>query len=593
MPNLKLNNAEDLRVKLTNRQQKSIVQIYKKASQSVAQQAKKLENKNNVSSILRQRYLKALQEQIDTQMKQAQADLEGMITDNMVQVSQQVSQATIDFLNEVGLSVEGAFSHVPDQIVKNIATGKIYEGKWSLSSALWGERRKVQTDVQKVIAQGVAENKSTYEIAKDIERYVNPSARKDWEWSKVYPGTNKKVDYSAQRLARTLVSHAYQQSLVLTVKDNPFVTGIRWHAAHSARVCPICAERDGQVYSKTELPLDHPNGMCYFTAEIPDSMESIADRIADWAQGKADSELDQFAKSLFPNMELKEVRKKTTKSASTRTKPTTKSSTKSAKSTSKPATKTIAKAATKTTSKKAATSVLEIGSDEWITKSMKNMQKKITDTFGESAWSTFIEDFKQRPKEAQAWIARFQGALDGFIEDRGKNYCVRRTISWNFSGDSKGLHGKKPFTTFYHEFGHMIDHQMWKGVDAASADSKFGKGLYKLLEKEYNALTTSSGSLRKEIRSELRSDDRTSGVQDIISGLSKDTNRVKWGHTYAYWTRKEESLQWTEVTNEAMAHFNSCFCDSELSDIMKKYFPQSYDYYLKEFIQSDKLYKKG
>ena len=578
MPNLKLNNAEDLRIKLTNRQQKSIVQIYKKASQSAAQQAKKLKGRTNISSVLRQRYLKALKEQIDEQMKQAQADLEGMITDNMVQVSQQVSQATIDFLEEVGLSVEGAFSYVPDQIVKNIATGKIYEGKWSLSSALWGERRKVQTDVQKVIAQGVAENKSTYEIAKDIERYVNPSARKDWEWSKVYPGTNKKVDYSAQRLARTLVSHAYQQSLVQTVRNNPFVTGIRWHAAHSARVCPICAERDGQVYSKTDLPLDHPNGMCYFTAEIPDSMVDISNRLADWAQGKSDPGLDKFAKSMFPNMELKEVKKKVTKSASTRTKSTA---------------KTVAKAATKVTSKNAVTSALEVGSDEWIAKSMKNMQKKITDTFGKSAWNTFIEDFKQRPKEAQAWMARFQGALDGLIEDRGKNYCVRRTISWNFSGDSKGLHGKKPFTTFYHEFGHLIDHQMWKGADAASADSKFGKGLYKLLEKEYNALTTSSGSLRKEIRSELRSDDRTSGVQDIISGLSKDTNRVKWGHTYAYWTRKEESLQWTEVTNEAMAHFNSCFCDSELSGIMKKYFPQSYDYYLKEFIQSNKLYKKG
>lgn len=309
MPNLKLNNAEDLRVKLTNQQQKSIVQIYKKASQSAAQQAKKLKGRNNISSVLKQRYLKALQEQIDEQMKQAQAELEGMITDSMTQVSQQVSQATIDFLNEVGLSVEGAFSYVPDQIVKNIATGKIYEGKWSLSSALWGDRRKVHSDIQKVIAQGVAENKSTYEIAKDIERYVNPSARKDWAWSKVYPGTNKKVDYSAQRLARTLVSHAYQQSLVQTVRNNPFVTGIRWHAAHSARVCPICAERDGQVYSKDELPLDHPNGMCYFTAEIPDSMVDISNRLADWVQGKSDPDLDKFAKSMLPGKSITDIKK--------------------------------------------------------------------------------------------------------------------------------------------------------------------------------------------------------------------------------------------------------------------------------------------
>ena len=119
-----------------------------------------------------------------------------------------------------------------------------------------------------------------------------------WDWSKVYPGTAKKVDYSAQRLARTMVSHAYQQSFVKTTQKNPFVTKYKWVSSGGARMCEICAARDGVEYSKTDLPLDHPNGMCTFIAVIEDSMTDIADRIADWALGGSDPELDTFARTL-------------------------------------------------------------------------------------------------------------------------------------------------------------------------------------------------------------------------------------------------------------------------------------------------------
>ena len=204
----------------------------------------------------------------------------------------------IDFLKEVGMPVQGAFSHVPDEVVRAVATGQIYEGKWSLSRAIWKNTRRTQKDVQSVIAQGIAQNKSTYDIAKDLEKYVDPSAKKDWDWSKVYPGTAKKVDYSAQRLARTMVSHAYQQSFVRTTQKNPFVTKYKWVSAGGARTCEICAARDGVEYSKTDLPLDHPNGMCTFIAVIEDSMTDIADRIADWALGGSDPELDTFARTL-------------------------------------------------------------------------------------------------------------------------------------------------------------------------------------------------------------------------------------------------------------------------------------------------------
>lgn len=296
MGQLNLNTAEETRVRLTKTQQKQIAALYKRVSKSISKELKSAPTTS--SGVLRQQYLNTLKKQIDSALTGIQKELNSEIQQSMKDAAKAVVEDNTEFLSSVGMPVQGAFSYVPDEIVKTVSSGKLYSGNWSLSKALWSTTQKTQKDIQIVIAQGIAQNKSAYDIAKDLEKYVDPSARKDWDWSKVYPGTAKKVDYSAQRLARTMVSHAYQQAFVRTTQNNPFVTKYKWVSSGGARVCEICAARDGQYYAKTDLPLDHPNGMCTFIAVIDSSMESIADRIADWASGSKDPELDAFASIL-------------------------------------------------------------------------------------------------------------------------------------------------------------------------------------------------------------------------------------------------------------------------------------------------------
>lgn len=295
---MKLNftQAEKRRIQLTTKQQKQIQKLYQDAAKEVARQAKKAPK--TVSGILRKQYLEQLGKQLNKEFNRIGLELNSTIKANMETMAEAVVEDNLSFLKKTNLYVEGAFSYVPDDIVRVVASGQLYEGNWSLSRAIWKNVRKTQKDIQEVIAQGIAQNKSAYDIAKDLEKYVDPSARKDWDWSKVYPGTARKVDYSAQRLARTMVSHAYQQSFVRTTQKNPFVTKYKWVSSGGARTCEICAGRDGVEYSKTDLPLDHPNGMCTFIAVIEDSMTDIADRIADWALGGSDPELDTFARTL-------------------------------------------------------------------------------------------------------------------------------------------------------------------------------------------------------------------------------------------------------------------------------------------------------
>lgn len=298
MGKFNLNTADGIRVELTKQQQEEIEDLYQRVAKNIAREAEKIPQ--TTSDAMRQQYLRKLQKQIDGQLEKLGKEVQGTITHNMALTAQAMVSANQQALESVGLYIQGAFSHVPDDIVRLVSSGKLYSGNWSLSKAIWGNTQKTQKDINTVIAEGIAQNKSAYAIAKDLEKYVNPSAKKDWDWAKVYPGTSKKVDYNAQRLARTMVSHAYQQSFVRTTQKNPFVTKYKWVGSNSHRICPICAARDGQFFEKDELPLDHPNGMCTFVAVMDGSMVDMADRIADWALGKEDPELDAYAKDLFP-----------------------------------------------------------------------------------------------------------------------------------------------------------------------------------------------------------------------------------------------------------------------------------------------------
>lgn len=295
---LDFSDAEAQRLRITREQQLNIQNIYSQASDEIGRQASQAPRVP--SDALRQQYLNTLQGQIDEQLRDIEAQLNNTIRSGMTSVATATVNNAKDFLGEVGLSIQGAYSHVPADIVRAVASGQLYAGNWTLSRALWLNTRETQRDVQNIVAQGILQNKSAYEIAKDLEKYVDPSARKDWEWSKVYPGTRRVVDYNAQRLARTMVSHAYQQAFVRTTQKNPFVTKYKWDASGGERMCEICEERDGKLFDKDDLPLDHPNGMCTFEAVIENSMGEIADRLADWANGAEDPELDEWYKDIYP-----------------------------------------------------------------------------------------------------------------------------------------------------------------------------------------------------------------------------------------------------------------------------------------------------
>lgn len=290
--------ADSEKRKLSRITQKRIKQLYEDV-------ARNLENK--VSSVdltkpsgsLKQYYLKSMQDEVEKAVDGIDKELNSTIQNSAESSGGLVVTAQNTIMKRAGLSLEGAYGYVPEQVVKNLVSGSLYKGDWSLSQSIWKSGNKVKSDVQNVIAKGLAENKSVKDISEDLITYLRPSARKPWDWGKVYPGTSAQVDYNAQRLARTMIQHAYQQSMIQSMKYNPFCNGVIWHSVFAhGRTCELCKERDGNLYELKKLPLDHPNGLCYFEPAL-DDMNNIADSLADWVKGKKNKGIDDYVEHAF------------------------------------------------------------------------------------------------------------------------------------------------------------------------------------------------------------------------------------------------------------------------------------------------------
>lgn len=298
MASLIFKDAEAAKIAIMASQQKEIAKLYEDWADEIGERAKYYSHKSTASAPVSERYYRELQKQLRQTSQEVSNEIYKKIKSNIYTVADAVVSDNVKWLESFGFSSKGlnaAFSYVPNETVQNLITGQIYESGWSLSSRIWGDNEQTLKDIYQVMAKGLAENKPIYEIAKDLESYVRPSAKLPWnlrmaDGKKIY---KKQVDYNAQRLARTLVQHGYQQSFIATTQKNPFITEYVWRS-NGSRVCEICLARDGVHYKKNELPMDHPNGMCTMEPVVADDM---VDKLADWFNSPDGTypEIDEFA----------------------------------------------------------------------------------------------------------------------------------------------------------------------------------------------------------------------------------------------------------------------------------------------------------
>lgn len=305
---LKFKDAEKARDYICDELKRQIGDFYREWAKEIGREAQKYTKGKNPSDALKKRQLETLKRQLEVQSREIGKEIEKSIKQSLYTVANEVIANNAKWLKELGFGTESAgmaFTSVPDAIVRRLITGQIYDNGWGLSKRIWGDSDRILSEIYGIMAKGLAENKSIFDIANEIAAYVNPDMQKGWnpliamrntktgliEYKRIY---RRKVDYCAQRLARTLAQHAYQQAFVAVTEHNPFVLKYRWNA-NGSRACPLCMERDGQLFDKDNLPLDHPNGMCVMEAVID---SGIKGRLKAWmiAPDGVYPEIDKFAK---------------------------------------------------------------------------------------------------------------------------------------------------------------------------------------------------------------------------------------------------------------------------------------------------------
>lgn len=522
---------------------------------------------------LKEMWLNTQMKALGEEMKYIGKQYEGVLTKEMESIINSTLKTQETYFNTAaeknGLPkdlFDNTFTKMNSKVLREVMSGNLYKDGRGLSSRIWKDGKQFNHDIDYVIKEGIAKKRSIYDIAKDLEKYVKPGERKDYEWKKLYPNAGKKVvDYNAYRLANTSISHAYQTALARVNRQNPFMEGIEWRGGNHARSCELCKERNGKVYGAKEtkgrftidpLPLDHPNGFCE-NIPIVDDLERVGDRIHNWINGKGDKELDGWFKTWGDQYKGPEDIKKSPEYKEKSSKP--------------------------------------VGRDDkWFDDNFKKIKKSISP----DQWNDIKEHMKKAPEFVQDWWAR--GAAKFKFENSsgdGAYYSPQtKSIHMNIGKEKRNPRGA--YTTFFHEFGHLIDYKLGPAARYGRNESKDSTYYNKIITDYENLLKKNASAKMWELKPQIAKrqaestidrklkehGDYISGVSDIIGGITDNQVKGKWGHSTEYWNRGNKKY---EITSEMWAHMSSCYANEKNYEIMKEYFPES----LKHFEEMIKKHK--
>lgn len=190
----------------------------------------------------------------------------------------------------------------------------------------------------------------------------------------------------------------------------------------------------------------------------------------------------------------------------------------------------------------------------------------------------------------------FDAALADLAFDDLKTSCTphydpgTRGITLNMEDTAAGFASRKdkaPYQTFFHEYGHYIDHRNGNGSEYASHVAQLGatakkevrallRGIKK--QKGYKSIDEAKDHLTREIIDlYTKRPNEIGGLSDIIQGATDATccgYRVP-GHDRSYWKGK-----WGmhNLSTETFAHFFECtMANPEALETLKKYLPDTYD----------------
>ena len=280
------------------RQQNEIIKVYQKAYLDIIEKGLKKAG-NDPKKI--DKLTKAYATQIYNELNDLVVKYNTQMSEQIVKMQGDIITAFLDtddkkFMAQVNKLVDITNKKVINQMVM----GDIYHDGKGLSERLWYTSNvsgnKIRTAINSCIAQGMGAADMS-EVLKEFAMGGHHTWSRNKIREKLGPGYARKyhsggLDYEALRLARTTLTHQAQISVINSSKVNPYLQFVKWHSDHQAgRTCQQCIDRDGQLFKIDEVPLDHPNGMCWLEPCYSMTPEQMAKDMKAWAEGEKNSGL--------------------------------------------------------------------------------------------------------------------------------------------------------------------------------------------------------------------------------------------------------------------------------------------------------------
>lgn len=281
---------------ILNNTNKGLNDVYKNISILIQNELKN-EDENGYTEI----DLNQLQKKINKELVNASKEIKTIINQSVIIMIDKAIENNLKYFKGIDKKhgsnlydiYKEKYKDVKSNVIKSVINGEMYKDKHSLSNRIWKDLKKNQSSINTIIKEGLKNKDHPLDIAKKLEKYVNPSKAKEFKWSVVYPGSKTKIEYNALRLARTSINHAHHQSVIEMAKRNPLVTHIEWLSAGAhGRTCEMCSNRDGKVYPIDKVPQDHPNGMCDLLEVVPD--DAMMERLMDEFMDSSYDDFDDF-----------------------------------------------------------------------------------------------------------------------------------------------------------------------------------------------------------------------------------------------------------------------------------------------------------
>lgn len=321
-------NARKNFLKLNKSQEKELLNLYQELAKQLQSDIASCRTTSQES------YLNNLHQIVELNIKDLNGELNKIVKANIETSSQIASATELEYYqsitDDVSLSAafKGTVVNTSHETVKKLIQGQFYKNKTSLDQRLWNITDKSVKDIDTLIKVNVLRGANAKELAKQVEKYVNPLKKIEFKNDEV--GFSKKVSYQASRLSRTSITHSFRETQIQQAMNNPFNMGMKWELSpsHGVRMhgkSDICDDYANQnnyelgsgVFPTDKMPIGHPQCLCV-TYQVNTNIRSAMEELKAWTNGESNEKLDKWYEDNKKYSKQRNIKDETTKKTNTK-----------------------------------------------------------------------------------------------------------------------------------------------------------------------------------------------------------------------------------------------------------------------------------